>query len=225
MRWEVVRRAPNLETMIRRYLEGHARDARRKKMEFDQEIHPVGDSRTSYLYRGATSGRGLAQFHEGRDLVVMSEVVGQSRESLTSAAQRHLGEQSIDDGDTWTWEVLGLRCRIPCEFQLTKRRFVAGRTGLDFRCGSQDLSVDRWGMAASLVAKQPIEDWARAVLEAPKATIESCDHGLRLAETRWYGLQWMSGLVTADAERNQLTTIQLRGKGKAREASWDWLIP
>ncbi|MDX2064970.1 MAG: hypothetical protein SFX74_04425 [Fimbriimonadaceae bacterium] len=224
MRWEVVRRAPDLEQVIARYLDGHGKDARRKKIEFERDVHALDDCRTSYRYQGVSSGRGVAQYHPGRKLVIWSEVVGQAGDSLVSAAQRHLGIRDIDDGDTWSWRVLGLDCRIPREFELTKRRFVAGRTGLDFRLGPCDLSVDRWGMAASLMAKQPVEEWARAVLAAPRASVTAHDHGLELNESRWFGFQWMTAMVTADAERNQLTTLQLRGSGKRTEASWDWLI-
>jgi hypothetical protein len=220
VRWKSLGPKPDLQLFLNDYFRRLERDAKRAKVEFKRERDVTADE-VAYAYKGATFGRGMIrQGSCGRVFVV--EVASTQNDSLKNPLR--MVESTFRSGDPRDlWSVLGLRVTLPPDLEVEKREFLSGRTRLWLKNRVVQVAAERWAFADELLKVHPLQDWARAVLDAERAELIEEPHGLRL---RWKPnvlRPRAEALVQYQPSLNQLVVVTAHTNKQEWRPEWDWL--
>ncbi|MGV3618355.1 MAG: hypothetical protein ACO1SV_23765 [Fimbriimonas sp.] len=220
VRWKSLGRSPDLALFLRDYFRRLERDAKRAGASFKPEQATEADE-VSYGYRGATYGRGvIRQGTCGRVFVV--EVASTENDSLKNPLKVATANFR-SGGPVDLWSVLGLRLTLPAGLDVERREFLSGRTRLWLRSRTASIAGERWAFADELLKVHRLEDWARAVLDAEKATLTEEPLGLRLRWRPSIFKPMAEALVQHQPDVNQLVVVTSRTNKPAWRPEWDWL--
>lgn len=185
-------------------------DAYRKKAERAKALDWRSDGEF-YSYRTAEaefSGRLLA----AGDRSALLEV---SAPKLPRLSKELLYSLEAPERDVWA--VLGMVATLPPAAAVTRRQLLAGRTTLFLRKGRSDMTLERWGLAESLLAGRDLDAWLEGL--APDLTFE--EPGIRSAK-RPFGRE-IRLVARHQPERNQLVLARSEGRDSAWRAELAWL--
>lgn len=220
VRWKSLGPKPDLKLFLNDYFRRLERDAKKAGAEFKTE-RDITPEEVAYGYRGATFGRGMIR-QGGCGRVFVVEIASTQNDSLKNPLRLATG--TFRSGDpTDLWSVLGLSLRLPGQLEVEKREFLAGRTRLWLQGRAVQIAGERWAFADELLRVHPLEDWARAVLDAEKATLTKEPEGLRL---RWKSSPFRpsaEALVQHQTSLNQLVVVTARTNRQEWRPEWDWL--
>jgi len=214
-----MRSRANLEGWLDAYFERLRRDARKARADLKIE-RETEDGQISYLYRGATFGRGRL-FHSGNRAFVL-EAASSRSESLQSHLRRTVDTFAVD-ADADRWALLGLDVSLPSGLMVERKELLTGRTRLQLRAKGAQVEADRWGFADQLLRRHSLVDWSQNLLNAPKAEVSEETCGLRLTYRRSPLLPPFHALVQHQPDRNQLTVLVSRTRTAKWRPEWDWL--
>ena len=220
IRWQELRGAVALESRLRTYLKKLDGDSRKLKVALSYELEPA-ENGISYRYQGAFSGRGFASSEIDPKRVVFTEVSSSRSERLSNQHRKLLSTLrscTFDDGEVWS--VLGLNVRLPLGCIPTKREFVSGKTRVIWRLDKSGIEAQRWGLAAQLLAKHTLAEWAESVTRLPVVSVTN-DHAVLESKT-WYGARQMA-VVRYQEDRNQLTLVQVSSRRESLRPNIAWI--
>jgi hypothetical protein len=157
-------------------------------------------------------------------LAVIVEVMSPQNDSLSSVHRKVFDAMTVQTGEHYVWNVLGLRVAIPSNLNLIKSSFLAGRTTLEFaESRSPVIVADRWGLASQLLGKHEFEHWARAALGLPKATALRLDERhLQFDQTPLFGVR--RAVVGVYPIENKIQAVRSRSRKAELTPDRSWLI-
>jgi len=221
IRWRAAKRPGHLPDRLPPYFDRLAKDAKRKRVDFESEIHEE-EGRVLYRYRGVMHGRGALLHHSASQRVFFVEAVSTTGASLEGPMRDALRSFTVDEDGMETWAALGLRVRMPQGLMVERRSFVSGRIGLDLAARGVKVRAERWGFGEQLIQKHGLEGWARNALQIPKAEIHEETEGVRLLLRRPL-LPPILGIAAFDAERNQIQTVRVVSRNPKWRPEWCWI--
>lgn len=220
IRWQEIRGAVDLESRLRTYLKKLDGDSRKRKVALSYELE-AAENGIAYRYQGAFSGRGFASSEIDPKRVVFAEVSSTRSERLSNQHRKLLGTlRGCTHEDHETWSVLGLTVNLPLGCIPTKREFVSGKTRVIWRLDKSGIEAQRWGLAAQLMAKHTLTEWAESVTRLPVVSATE-DHAILESKT-WYGACQMA-VVRYQADRNQLTVVQVSSRRESLRPDVAWI--
>ena len=175
----------NLAETVDKYLASIEKRARRDKQQFTSErdahvvskrqMHKYGLQTFTWRTRSPTGPPrpGAAQQAYGAvwvckqcDRTVVAQVMGQPDDAqLLGTAQQVLSTIKDHPDDDWvTWAAYGFVCQVPKDFALSSQQMFSGLMKLSFARETETVTVGRWGMAATLLREQTLDEWLQATL-------------------------------------------------------------
>jgi hypothetical protein len=221
IRWRRMRRPADATAFLDAYLGRLSRDAKKAKVAFHAD-RETEDGRTSYRYSGLAYGRGVL-FQppvDGRAFVL--EAASTKNDSLQSLLREALGSFRVESSND-RWSAFGLDLVLPKGLAIERKEFLAGKTRLFMKAKGVKLSAERWGFADQLLARHGLEPWARAILDAERATVSEEDEGLRIDVRGGIGRPGSQSIVRPQLERNQIVVVRSTARDPRWRPQWDWV--
>ena len=161
----------DLKANLEKVLKDAARDARKRKTNFDSQMKPQrleGErgERTAinFTWTGAGRGQGKIWKCDTCSRVVVAQVIGMPRDhnAMGTVASQLFGtfEDHPTDGFD-LWALYDLRASIPIEFTLQSHKLMSGHLQLVFSRGAERIVLDRWGLANVTLKKFTDDEWLR----------------------------------------------------------------
>jgi len=220
IRWQQIRGTVDLESRLRTYLKKLDGDSRKQKVALSYELEPT-ENGIAYRYQGAFSGRGFASAEIDPKRVVFAEVSSNRSERLSNQHRKLLSTlRSCTSEENELWSVLGLTVKLPLGCIPAKREFVSGKTRVIWRLDRSGIEAQRWGLAAQLLAKHTLAEWAQSVTRLPVVSATE-DHAV-LESKSWYGARQMA-VVRYQEDRNQLTLVQVSSRRESLRPNEAWI--
>lgn len=210
--------AKDLNAALEGYFARLEQQAKKHKQTLSREVSEL-DGTLTYRWVGPEQGRGSIFERKGRIFFV--EATGGKKDSLLPRARESFASFQVFDEELPLWSVLGLAVRIPSAWTLRRHEFVAGKTTLSFDQRFASLECVRWGFAEQLLRDRPLEAWAPAALDLPKAACAMETQGLRL-RARQLGKS-AAAIVAVQPEVNQIVSLKLTQFRSGDLPPWDWL--
>lgn len=210
IRWQTCKKQSLAEAQ-QRYLDSLSASSKKKGQALRYRIEGP-----TFEWTGPAKGYGMAL--ECGSRLFLAELSGPTRDSFKTAARRLLADFQAVESDKAAWSVYGLSVELPTDYQLDTFKFVTGMTALKFRSKGARLMVERWGLAAQLLAKRSLAGWLETLAGAPAQPISDSDahasRTLRLGGT-------MTALARFQPELNQITVLRASHR-LGKEPQWDW---
>ncbi len=204
-------RSADLSSVLDRYLDRLARDARRKRCPFSRSVDGQ-----QYQYRGELDGEGAIFATRDRRIAFL-EAVGDSSTARRRVLAR--AQNSFEVGERDRWSVLGLDLTLPRPLRVERKEFLAGRTSLVLSRRGVRVVAERWGLAESLLAQTDLQMWARNRL-GNGWRVEADGPGLRGGRSTPFGNE--EAIVVHQPKANQITLIRTRSRSVEWRPQWDW---
>ena len=193
VRWSPAQgRAPDLAAKVRELLAGLENSARKKRQPFSSKVKSDKSSPNSvgFLWRSDRLGQGRLVYCDNCDRVIIAQVVSDRGEEISQVAAGILASISDHRDDGWTnWALYGLEFAVPASTELEKQTMMSGYLSLVYKFGGKSLTIERWGLAQTLISRYGMREWYRrdALPDIKGYRVEISDEdimghkGLRLA--------------------------------------------
>lgn len=164
VKWERISgQAPDLMAKAREFLNSIEKSARKKKLKFDREIKSDGDPASlRFLWRSDRLGQGRLVYCEQCRRLIIAQVIMARDENIAKTASQMLDSIRDHRDDGWLdWGLYGLGFAVPPGYTIRKQTLMSGYLALNFKKGAHTIVVERWGLAATLLAKDDMASWYR----------------------------------------------------------------
>ncbi len=221
IRWKKADKAPDLSVKLTPYLDKLAKDTRRAKVAWSQEVEEL-DGKSVYRYQGIDQGRGMLFWSEPCKRVFFLEATAGRKDGLLPTFRDLVqGFASEGPAERERWAVLGLDVLLPSGLDVEGRKFQTGRTQLLLASKKLKIAAERWGFGLQLAGRHGLHDWVRAVAQVPRAEalLVEDDRVELFAKSM---LKQEHVLAELDREHNQIQWVKVTSRSGER-ASWEWL--
>jgi hypothetical protein len=225
LRWAASLNAPNLEAKLKRYLATLAKDAKRRKANFQSSLDENEDGALHYRWTAENQARG-AIFHRpecGR--VFFLEINGGRKESLLPLLRTCLeGFSSNGASEPELWSLFGIGVRLPRSLKLKHSNLTTGRIQLHWTGPRVVISAGRSAFGNQLLGDGSLADWATKL--APTGELKEDTHGVRVDSKRRAALSRVHSTTLArlDPATNQLHYINAMYRDPIWRPEWDWFV-
>lgn len=165
VKWEqALGKKPDLMAKAREFVSNIGKSVRKKKGKFDEEIKAEkGDPNSvRFLWRSDRLGQGRLVYCEKCDRIVIAQVISARDENVSKIASEMLDSIRDHRDDGWVeWGLYGLGFAIPAGYSIVKQTLMSGFIALNFKKGAKTITVERWGLANTLLAKDDMATWYR----------------------------------------------------------------
>lgn len=169
IRWEQVKTAPNTEERTKMFLRDLERVVKKKRTGFTYKVKSrkptedeaeTGGISTGFTWRGDRNGYGRLMYCPKCQRVVIAQVVSPLDEDLSGLAGEVLAS-ICDHGDEGrqTWALYDLAVSLPAEYKLQRHTLMSSYILLAFKSKKGEVTVERWGLANTLLKRSSIKDW------------------------------------------------------------------
>lgn len=149
---------------LEKYRAQLAKEARKAKKPLRFEGDEEG-----FKYDAGVRGRG--RILRAGDRAAIVEVRAETTRKLDDRPLTTLA-----DGETWA--VLGLISRFADPQRLVRRQFYSGRTVLELRGKGTETTIERWGLADTLLRGRTLLDWSVARVNDGRLTARETEDGV-----------------------------------------------
>lgn len=165
VKWEqALGKKPDLMAKAREFVSNIEKSVRKKKGKFDKDIKLDKDDPNSvrFLWRSDRLGQGRLVYCEQCDRIVIAQVITTRDENISKIASEMLDSIRDHREDGWVeWALYGMRFAIPAGYTIQKQTLMSGFIALHFKRGAKTITVERWGLANTLLAKDDMATWYR----------------------------------------------------------------
>lgn len=165
VKWEQIPgKAPDLMVKAREFLAGIEKSAKKRKVKFTKDLRVQKDDANSvrFLWRSDQLGQGRLVYCEKCNRVIIAQVITSREENVSKIASGILDSIRDHRDDGWVeWALYSLGFAIPPGYVIEKHTLMSGYLGLFFKKGARTIVVERWGLAATLLAKDDMPTWYR----------------------------------------------------------------
>ena len=169
VRWAAQASSPDLESRAEQYLKNLERTAKKRKFRFTSKIKPRkptpaetrnGGSSVGFTWRGDRSAYGRVLWCGDCKRVVIAQVVGPLDEDLSGVSAEILGALCSHEEPGWSlWGLYGMAAFVPDSYRLMRHTLMSSYVRLVFKGRAGELTVERWGLAGSLVRDKGLSGW------------------------------------------------------------------
>lgn len=165
VKWErAAGKKPELMVKARELLAAIEKTAKKAKVKFSSDLKPDKNNSNSvgFSWRTDRIGNGRILYCEKCDRVMVIQIISTRDENVSHLMPVILNSIRDHREDGWTaWAMYGLSFAVPPNYKLEKQTLMSGYLSLSFKNGAKTLVVDRWALAATLLASDSIEQWYR----------------------------------------------------------------
>lgn len=165
VKWEQgAAKKPDLMAKAREYLSTIEKSVRKKKLRFTRDIKADKDDPNSvrFWWRSDRLGQGRILYCEKCNRVIIAQAIIARDENIAGVVAAILDSIADHREDGWVdWGMYELVFAVPPGYVLDKQKLMSGYLGLFFKDGPRTISVERWGLANTLLARDDIETWYR----------------------------------------------------------------
>jgi len=171
VRWTEARKMPDLEQKAREFLRELERATKKRRMSFTSKIKrrpptdaeiKTGGASVGFTWRGDRNGYGRLLFCGACQRMVIVQVVSPLEEDLSGLAGEILRSACDHSELGWqTWALYDLEAAIPSEFRLERHTLMSSYILLSFKSKQGELTVERWGLAGTLLKRMDMMEWFR----------------------------------------------------------------
>ncbi|MCE5199658.1 MAG: hypothetical protein ABFD54_11790 [Armatimonadota bacterium] len=163
VRWSsALGKKPDLLVKGREYLSGLEKTHRKKRLKFSSKVKldDVDSNSANFVWRSDTLGQGRLIYCSQCDRVIIAQIVSARDDDMSGIAPVMLGSIVDHREDGWTnWALFGLEFAVPPGYVIKKQTLASGYLLLTFQRGKSALIIERWGLAATLLSTDTIEQW------------------------------------------------------------------
>lgn len=153
---------PDLMAKAREFLSSLEKSRKRQKFSSTLKEDKRDENVVNFGWRAEQLGQGRLIYCPECDRVVIAQIVSTRDENVSGIAPLILGSLSDHRVDGWaTWALYGLEFMVPRNYRIEKNVFMSGYLCLSFRNGQKTITVERWGLANTLLNEYEMEDWYR----------------------------------------------------------------
>lgn len=165
VKWEqAAGKKPDLMVKAREYLATIEKSVRKKKLKFTKDLKAdKGDENSvRFWWRADRLGQGRIVYCEKCSRVIIAQAIATRDENIASTAADILDSMTDHREDGWVnWALYGLAFAVPPGYVIDKQKLMSGYLALFFKKGPRTISVERWGLANTLLVKDDMETWYR----------------------------------------------------------------
>lgn len=165
VKWEQAQgKKPDLIVKAREFVSAIEKSVRKKKGKFDKDIKADKSDPNSvrFLWRSDRLGQGRLVYCEKCDRIMIAQVISTRDEGISKTASEMLDSIRDHREDGWVeWALYGMAFAIPAGYSIQKQTLMSGFLALQFKKGARTITVERWGLASTLLAKDDMTTWYR----------------------------------------------------------------
>ena len=168
-RWVSIAKPPDIESRLDKFLEDLKKAAKKRKIKFSSNIKnrkPTqcelrsGGSSLAFSWQSDRSALGRILWCAECKRLVIAQIVGPLDTDHSSIAGEILNSICSHEEQGWNvWGLYGFKLPIPDSFRLIKQQLMSSYVRLTFRGKEGELTVERWGLAESLIKDKGLEAW------------------------------------------------------------------
>lgn len=161
--------APDLRTNLEKILKETAKQAKKSKSEFKNDIKPEkaegknGErAAMNFAWSGDGRGQGKVWYCSVCHRLVVAQVVGLAKEAgaISAIASQLLSTLECHSSDGYDlWALYDLQISVPNDFVLESQKLLSGYLHLEFARGAERILVDRWGLANMTLKRFTLQEW------------------------------------------------------------------
>ncbi len=165
VRWEGEKGKPNLEGVVKKYLNGLEKAAKKAKAKFwskrDMRVGKLGEREHEYFqWREALQGFGLIVRCEECKKVCFARVMGRRGEAMEQVARRVFSSlEDHQEGEEEVWKFYDFEFRVPKDFKMARSSLRAGLFQISFSRGTEELEFARLGIADYVLKGKKPSAW------------------------------------------------------------------
>lgn len=153
---------PDLMAKAREFLSSLEKARKKQKFSSTLKEDKRDENTVNFSWRAQELGQGRLTYCPDCDRVVIAQVVYTREENVSGVVPLILGSLSDHGEDGWsTWALYGLEFAVPKNYRIEKNVFMSGYLCLSFRKGQKTITVERWGLANTMLNEYEMEDWYR----------------------------------------------------------------
>ncbi len=163
VRWShAAGKAPDLMVKGREFLSSLEKLSRKSKSKFDKSIKQDKDSEhsVSFSWRADKLGQGKLIYCSQCDRVIIAQIISARDENISHLVPVILNSITDHRDDGWTaWALYGMSFAVPQGYKISKQSLMSGYISLQFKKHAQLLTIERWGLASTLLSENAIKEW------------------------------------------------------------------
>lgn len=194
VKWSKADPKVDLESKVNAYLSDLDKKAKKRKIGFDKKVRPKDDAGVTFTWRADRKAQGRIWRCDECDKVIIAQVSGLLSQDVSTIAGQILGSIQDHSSDGWrTWAMYGLAADVPPGYVLQKHQLMSGYIQLIFKRKSEQLTIERWGLANVALKNKGLKEWFsdRACLDLAPFRFKTEDvefeseTGLQVKGRRW----------------------------------------
>lgn len=162
VRWSTAfKKTPDLMAKAREFLSDVEKACKKRKVRFSSDLKQDGDA-VNFLWRADRLGQGRLIYCPECDRVIIAQIVSSRGENIAQIAPVMLKSLKDHRDDGWVdWALYGLQFAVPKGYGIQKQSLMSQYLALHFRDKARLLTVERWGLASTLISKDDLAGWYR----------------------------------------------------------------
>lgn len=162
VRWEkAFGKPPDLKAKAKDFLAGFEKTCRKRKIQFSNKIKDDAEG-VAFTWKADRLGQGRLRYCRECDRVIIAQVISTRDEDITGIVPLILDSlrDHREDG-LLDWGLYGLEFAMPPGYRIVRQKLLSGYLSLEFKDKAKSLTVERWGLAKTLVGSLELDEWYR----------------------------------------------------------------
>ena len=168
LEWKNARGDDQVAQIVDRYIEGLAKNAKKKKSRLrvdrspdtlDLDL-PQMKNTQYFIWESRFTVHTLSCYSPASDRLIFIRVMSRTDENLDNVLPRILN--SLEDtppDEPYTWALYDLVCQSPPGYELDTFELKSGHVGLKFQQKDNTLHIDRLSLARTILSSKDLDQW------------------------------------------------------------------